>query len=127
MASSYSMTIEVGPEHLDELDHVNNVVYIEWVQEIARQHWEKVTNEEDRTNRYWVVSRHEVEYKASAKLGDRLTLETVVKSFRGPISVRQVSVMRGDQLLVQAVTHWVFINEAHKPQRVPASLVDLFL
>ena len=65
---SYTKTITVLPEHLDDLNHVNNVVYLQWVQDIAKEHWVSKTTDEMNATYFWVVVKHELEYKKPAFL-----------------------------------------------------------
>ena len=38
--NSFSLPILVAPEHIDTQGHVNNVVYVRWMQDAATAHWE---------------------------------------------------------------------------------------
>ncbi len=77
-AFSISLTVQAGD--LDEFDHVNNVVYVRWVQDVAAAHWEHIAPESMRAAIFWVVVRHEIDYLRPALLGDEL----VVRTWLGP-------------------------------------------
>lgn len=125
---SFSKEIIVQSEHLDDLNHVNNVVYLQWVQDIAKDHWFSVAKSPFTDQHYWVVAKHELEYKKQAFLGDRITATTYVENFKGPFSIRCVEFKRGDELLVKTRSNWCFIDAAtQKPKRVPKELSELFL
>ena len=79
----FSLPITVSPADIDGLGHVNNVVYLRWMQEAATAHWESAASPELRAAVSWVVSRHEIDYKAPAFLGDRLVARTWVGEVRG--------------------------------------------
>jgi hypothetical protein len=65
----FAMTRTVVPADIDELNHVNNVVYLQWIQDVAKSHWQQVG--QHRINEVvWVASRHEIDYLAPAFLGD---------------------------------------------------------
>jgi YbgC/YbaW family acyl-CoA thioester hydrolase len=76
--ASFEMTVSVLPEDIDEQNHVNNTVYLRWVQEVATAHWQAVASCEAQESIGWVVLRHEIDYKAPACLGDEVVLRTWV-------------------------------------------------
>ncbi|MCP4461156.1 MAG: acyl-CoA thioesterase [Cytophagales bacterium] len=125
---SYTKTITVEHEHLDELNHVNNVVYLQWVQDIAKEHWFSKT-EDDINNMYvWVVVKHELEYKRPAFLNDELSVTTYVEDFKGALSVRCVDFKKGEDLIVSARSQWCMIGaKDQRPKRVPKEIFELFL
>ena len=58
----FEQTIKVAANEIDSLNHVNNVVYVQWVQNIAELHWNKESSEEQKTNYYWVMVEHLIKY-----------------------------------------------------------------
>ena len=72
------MSLSVVPGDIDEQNHVNNTVYLRWVQEVATAHWEAIASSEAQEGIGWVVLRHEIDYKTPACLGDDLVLRTWV-------------------------------------------------
>ena len=61
---------EVLSEHLDEFNHVNNIRYLEWVQEISKKHWNRLTRNKKYEFQIWIVRNHSIVYKKQAKLGN---------------------------------------------------------
>ncbi|MEQ9231651.1 MAG: thioesterase family protein [Cyclobacteriaceae bacterium] len=124
----YSKKITVQSHHLDDLNHVNNVVYLQWVQDIAKDHWFSLAEEPFTSAHFWVVVRHELEYKKQAFLGDEILATTYVESFKGPFSIRCVEFKRGEDLLVKTRSNWCLIDaNTQKPKRVPEDIQRLFL
>ena len=118
------MTIAVQRADIDQQNHVNNIVYLRWVQEVATAHWEAAAPATARDAIGWVVLRHEIDYKTPASLGDEILLRTWVGeatriTFERFTEIRRLSA--GSQsLLAKARTLWVPINpETGKPTRVP--------
>jgi acyl-CoA thioester hydrolase len=74
----YRLTITVQPEDIDEQGHVNNVVFLRYVQDVATAHWRDAAPPADQAALVWVVVRHEIDYKRQAVLGDQLVAETWV-------------------------------------------------
>lgn len=126
----FEMKVAVMPEHIDVLNHVNNVQYLYWVQEIAKAHWNKLTVNLSDVEGVWVVRNHFIEYKRPAFLGDELRLQTQVKNIRGPLSERQVWILntKTEELLVQCTTTWCYMElESRKLLAVPKKFQDLLL
>jgi acyl-CoA thioester hydrolase len=118
----FELTITVQPSDIDRQDHVNNTVYVRWIQEIATAHWQAHAPPDARDAIGWVVLRHEIDYKSPAGLGDEVLLRTWVgKATR--ITFERFTEMRrasDNGLLSQARTIWVPINpDTGKPTRVP--------
>src|SRR5256886_17259896 len=72
------MIVSVLPTDIDEQNHVNNAVYLRWVQDVATAHWKSLASAEAQAAIGWVVLRHEIDYKRPASLGDEVTLRTWV-------------------------------------------------
>lgn len=125
---SYSKTITVLPDHIDNHNHVNNVVYLQWVQDIAKEHWFSRTTDEINTTYFWVVVKHELKYRKPAFLGEELTIITYVEELKGALSVRCVDFKRGDELIVSTRSQWCLIGRKdQKPKRIPKEFSELFL
>lgn len=125
----YETEIEVSPEDLDELEHVNNVRYVQWIQDVSKAHWEQVVPESVRENMIWVVRRHEILYKGAALQGDALRLTTYVDTFQGFISKRIVEMrqVKTNKLIVKAQTDWCLLNkESGKPMTISEEIHTLF-
>lgn len=115
---------------IDELDHVNNATYLQYVELVARRHSEALgltTAAFLEAGGLFVVRRHEVTYFAPAHLHDRLELRTAVEDISGPRCTRVVEVWRGDQRIIEARTQWVWIDPtARAPKRIPPSIAEAF-
>lgn len=134
----YHLTVPASA--IDVLGHVNNVVYLDWVQIAASKHWNHATvtyfkDEDPNEERVgiqkmaWVVMDHHITYKAAAFEGDKIVVTTFVKTFTAATSVRHTEIRRkGDEkILVSAVTNWCLLKmPAAKPMRVPAEIIALF-
>jgi acyl-CoA thioester hydrolase len=124
----YSYFIKVSENDIDDLNHVNNIQYLNWVLKAAEEHWNLVTNKEYDKNYAWVVLKHEIDYLKSAKLNDEINIITWVRSNYGVKSERIVHIKRNDETLVKAKTIWVLVNKKNmKPVRIPKKISNLFL
>ena len=127
---TYSNTIIVKPEHTDELKHVNNVAYVQWIQDIAVKHWNAVAVDEIRKKYVWVILRHEIDYKKPGFAGDELLLKTCVLNVQKFTSDRQVQIFRksDNTLLAQSKTTWCMLNAASfRPTIIPDEIKAIFL
>lgn len=108
----FEMPFDVRPEDIDVLDHVNNIVYLRWVQEIAVAHWNSATTAEERAEVVWVVVRHEIDYRQSARRGDRLLARTWVGPTARHAFERNTVILRAADgaVLARARTLWVPID-----------------
>lgn len=121
-APPFEMSIAVAPADIDRQNHVNNAVYVRWIQEVATAHWNANAPAPARDEIGWVVLRHEIDYKAPACLGDEVILRTWVGQASRATFERFVEVLRNPdrKTLAQARTLWVPINPVTgKPTRVP--------
>lgn len=73
MSARFTMTITAAAEDIDELGHVNNAVWVRWIQDIAVAHWDAVAPAEHRETMVWVVTRHEIDYRGNVVAGETVT------------------------------------------------------
>jgi acyl-CoA thioester hydrolase len=128
--NAFQLIISVQPADIDELNHVNNVVYLRWVQEVAAAHWEAIASREMREKYSWVVLRHEIDYKNPAFLGDALLAQTWVSSCEGVRSVRNVKIYQSNsgKLVAEANTTWCLLDaQTAKPRRIEDDIKSIFL
>jgi acyl-CoA thioester hydrolase len=126
----YTKDLVVKEEHLDKQRHVNNVQYVQWVQDVAEEHWEKRASEEQKKDLIWVVVRHEINYKKEAFLGDNISLQTYVGEATHVTSTRHVIIKNSDtgKLLAEAETIWCLLNvKTKKPVKISEELKQIFL
>ena len=127
--NSHRKTLKVGPGDLDALNHVNNVRYLEWVQEISGEHWELQAKTEWKERYFWVVRSHRIEYVKSAVSGDQLELETFVKDSRGPLSERVVAIRHSEtgNTITKCHTLWCLLDRrTERPVRIPEDIRKRF-
>jgi acyl-CoA thioester hydrolase len=126
----FSRTFTAQPEHIDELGHVNNAVWVQWIQTMATDHWQAVAAPEHRDRYFWVVTRHEIDYRGNVPTGETVAAETWVDGTpRGARFDRMVRFTGGDgRVKVEAKTTWAIIDrETGRLVRVPAEVAAPFL
>ncbi|MDO5687636.1 MAG: thioesterase family protein [Neisseria sp.] len=125
----YTASFTVDNDDLDETGHMNNVRYLYRLQEAAIAHWKLLSDATVRENYLWVARRHELDYLASAFLGESLTIRTFVGECRGALSTRHYEITRDNdgQRIVQAQTRWCLLQrDGMKVVRIPAAIAALF-
>jgi acyl-CoA thioester hydrolase len=126
----FEMAFTALPGHIDELGHVNNAVWVQWIQQIAVAHWESVADPRHRDDYVWVVTRHEIDYLRAAVEGDRITGRTWVgEAPKGARFDRHVEFTGADgRVCVRAKTSWAIIDRSSgRPVRVPAAVIAPFV
>ena len=124
-AAIFEMTVPVLSTDIDEQSHVNNTVYLRWIQDVATAHWKSLASAQSQAAIGWIVLRHEIDYKLPASFGDEIVLRTWVGQASRLKFERFTEVRRkiDNQLLSQARTLWVPIDvRTGKPTRVSAEL-----
>lgn len=125
----FESLITVAQKDLDELNHVNNILYVQWVNDIALQHWNSKATENILEHFYWVMINHHIQYKGQAFLNDILVLKTFVTKSVGVTSTRTVEIYNknSSKLLTTSETNWCFMSkENNRPTRIPKEIIELF-
>jgi acyl-CoA thioester hydrolase len=126
MPHIFYLPITVAPEDIDELNHVNNIVYLRYVQDAAIGHW-KTVPQEIASQIIWMARRHEIDYLKQAFLGEELVAKTWVDDFVGVKSIRHCEIMRGEEILARSVTHWISLDaQTLRPKRIIEEIVKQF-
>jgi acyl-CoA thioester hydrolase len=128
----FALELTVEAADVDALGHVNNIVYVRWLQDVATAHANAVgVGHADlvRISAAFVVRKHEIEYLRPGFLGERITLRTHVSWWKGASCERVTSIERTADaaVLARAKTLWAFVNgQTGKPTRLPAEIITAF-
>ncbi len=126
MKFSHSFSVDKGD--IDELGHVNNVAYVRWIQDVAVAHWQDAATFEMQAKFFWIVVRHEIDYKRPAFSNDEVVATTWVGEWTAVTCERFTEIHRGGQVLVKARTVWCMCDRATgKPHRISENLIGRFL
>lgn len=114
LAPRFELALEIIPSDIDELGHVNNVVYLRWTQDVATAHWGAAATAAQKEAIAWVAVRHEIDYKLPALPGDAIIASTWVGEADSVKFERFVEILRGsDRKVLAAVrTLWCPISRA---------------
>jgi len=125
----YEKLLTVSKSDLDELEHVNNVRYVQWIQDVSKEHWQSYASENIQSAVVWVVMNHNITYKNSAKLNDQIKVQTYIKENRGATCIRVVEMCNAktNQLLLRSKTEWCLLNaETLRPTRISEEIKNVF-
>ena len=119
MNTIFSVKFPVTEESIDTLHHVNNAVYVQWMEVVASKHWQFLTEQNSFPEYIWVVMKHEIDYKNQAFLGDEIIAKTWVGETKGVTSIRHIEFYKNETLLVAAKTVWAMLDAmTQKPVRI---------
>ena len=126
----HSRAFTVPVDAIDENGHVNNVAYVQWMQDIAVEHYASIggigAQGKEST---WVVHEHRIEYLLPAFAGEELEIKTWVENIRRVRSLRKYEFMRKSdgKVLVKGETDWVFVDaRSGRPIPIPEAVSKVF-
>lgn len=126
----FSRTFTPAPDDIDANGHVNNVVYVRWIQDMATSHWNHRQPAEEQSRWAWIVLRHEIDYRRALMPGETAIARTwVAETPEGPRFDRFVRIDGPDgAMCAQARTVWCMIEQATgRPKRVTPEIVARFV
>ena len=127
----YSKIFIITANAMDENGHVNNVAYVQWMQDIAVEHYESIggTRPMQLVGGTWVVREHRIEYLLPAFEGEEIEIKTSVENIRRVRSLRKYEFIRlaDKKTLVKGETDWVFVDvQTGAPRAIPDEVSKIF-
>jgi acyl-CoA thioester hydrolase len=124
----FTVPLEIVPAHIDANGHVNNVVYVGWLQDVGTAHWNARFDEETRALWSWVALRHEIDYLRALQPDATAVARTWVGDPQGPRFARYVRIEDGEgRLCAQGVSEWCLVDaRTMRPTRIPATMLPTF-
>jgi acyl-CoA thioester hydrolase len=130
LSSIYSKPFMIPQSAIDENGHVNNVAYVQWMQEIAVEHYASIGGlEAQGSDATWVVREHRIEYLLPAFAGETIEVRTWVENIRRVRSLRKYEFVRkaDGKTLVKGETDWVFVDvKTGRPLPIPEQVSKVF-
>ncbi|HLV08449.1 MAG TPA: thioesterase family protein [Croceibacterium sp.] len=124
----YAHPITVDSRDIDHMGHVNNAVYLRWVQEAVVRYWETVAPAEAVAQHLWVALKHEISYRRPAFLEDTVVAEVLAERVQGARTFFSTIIKRGEDVLAEVRSSWCCLDAATKrPARLARSVVERFL
>lgn len=130
VSTTYSKTMLIPASAIDENGHVNNVAYVQWMQEIAIEHYSSIGGiSAQGPESTWVVREHKIEYLLPAFAGEEIEVRTWVENIRRVRSLRKYEFLRKSdgRTLVKGETDWVFVDvRSGTPRPIPPAVAEVF-
>lgn len=123
-------SITASEEHIDILGHVNNAVWVQWMEAVSVSHWEAMAREEDKAAYIWVVLRHEIDYRGNVVAGETVTARTWIPDGpKGAKMDRRMDFIGPDgKVKVSARTTWAMLDaQSLRPVRVTPEIAAPFV
>jgi acyl-CoA thioester hydrolase len=130
MAKFFKEEITVLPEHIDDNNHVNNLVYLRWAQGISGRHWRADAQPELLESCAWVVAHQEIFYLKESFVNDVLLIETWIEKVDGAKCYRHVTMKRikDNVEISKAIITWFLLDKTtRRPKRIHDTLMNNFI
>lgn len=124
----YQHDIEILGSDIDFMGHVNNAVYLRWVQDAVISYWRKMAPADAVARHLWVALRHEITYRTPAFRGDDVLAKVVATGVKGSRAFFTTLFQRGDTVLAEVKSSWCCLDQAtRRPARIARDLAARFL
>jgi acyl-CoA thioester hydrolase len=128
----FQRTRVIEDRHIDRLGHVNNLVWVQFILELAHAHSSALGFDFETlaaNGGIWLIHRQEIDYHKPALAGDEILEETWISGIRGARSIRQsrFTLTRDHSKLVSAVTHWAYVDvKTQRPRRIDPAVLAAY-
>lgn len=131
ISAVYSKAFIIPASSIDENGHVNNVAFVQWMQNIAVEHYESIGGIQPTQliGATWVVREHRIEYLLPAFVDEEIEIRTWVENVRRVRSLRKYEFVRKSdgKTLVRGETDWVFVDiKTGAPRAIPEEVFKVF-
>ena len=120
--------IGIQPADIDHMGHVNNSVYLKWVQDAVVRYWEKVAPTEAVASHLWVALKHEISYRRPTFLDDVVFADVIAEQVQGARAFFTTIIKRGEEVVAEVRSTWCCLDAVSKrPARLAGEVVRRFL
>ena len=127
-ASPFHYPVDIRPEDIDHMGHVNNSVYLRWVQDAVVGFWEKLAPAEAVTSHLWVALKHEISYRRPTFLDDTIVADVIADNVQGARAFFTTVIRRGEEVVAEVSSIWCCLDAATKrPARLARDVVARFV
>lgn len=125
---AYEYGVDVAADDIDELGHVNNAVYLQWVQAAVLNHWRRFAPREATSTHLWVALKHEIKYLHPAFRDDHVVVKVMLEKLLGARAFYKTMINHGDKVLAEVESCWCYLDAVtRKPVRVARDVVACFM
>ena len=120
--------IGIVPADIDHMGHVNNSVYLKWVQDAVVGYWETVAPAEAVAAHRWVALKHEIRYRRPAFLEDVVVADVIADQVKGARAFFTTIIKRGEDVVAEVQSIWCCLDSASlRPARLAKDIVSRFV
>ena len=120
--------IAIGEEDIDHMGHVNNSVYLKWVQDAVVDYWQTIAPKEAVATHLWVALKHEITYRKPTFLDDNVVAEVVAEKVNGARAFFTTFVKRGEDVLAEVRSCWCCLDAmTQRPTRLAKDVISRFV
>jgi acyl-CoA thioester hydrolase len=124
----YRHSIGIEPADIDHMGHVNNSVYLKWVQEAVVRYWEKVAPSDAVAKHLWVALKHEIEFRRPTFLNDDVVADVIAERVQGAKALFTTVIRRGETVLAEVKSTWCCLDATSmRPARLNKDVVSRFV
>ena len=126
-SAAYQHPVVIDEADIDHMGHVNNSVYLRWVQNAVTEHWRALAPRAAVDSHLWVALKHEITYRRPALLDDNVVAESVAEALQGARAFFTTLIKRGDEVLAEVRSTWCCLDaDTRRPVRLATSIGNLF-
>jgi len=119
--------IDVSPDDIDFMGHVNNASYLKWVQDAVIDHWRSLAPADAIAQHLWVALKHEITYRRPTFLGDDVIATVLLEKVQGARAVYETVIRRGEDVLAEVRSSWCCVDATTlRPARLARDVIDRF-
>ena len=127
-STAYQHPIGIRADDIDHMGHVNNSVYLQWVQEAVIRYWESLAPPEAVARHLWVALKHEISYRRPTFLEDIVVADVIAEKVEGARALFTTVIKRGEEVLAEVKSTWCCLDaESHRPARLAREITARFL
>ena len=120
--------VAIEPDDIDHMGHVNNAVYLKWVQEAVVDYWQSVAPPDAVAGHLWVALKHEITYLRPTFLQDNVVAEVIAEKVEGARAMFTTVLRRGEEVLSEIKSSWCCLDAVSmRPARLARDVVGRFL
>ncbi|HUG45385.1 MAG TPA: thioesterase family protein [Sphingomicrobium sp.] len=124
----YRHSISIDEHDIDHMGHVNNSVYLKWVQDAVVRYWQTIAPADAVTDHLWVALKHEITYRKPTYLDDQVVAEVIAENVEGARAFFTTLVKRGEIVLAEVKSCWCCLDSmTQRPKRLAQDVVGRFL
>lgn len=126
-ALPHRFVIDVRPDDIDFMGHVNNASYLTWVQDAVIDHWRSLAPADAIARHLWVALRHEITYRRPTFLNDDVFATVLLEKVQGARAVYETVIRRGEDVLAEVRSSWCCVDaQTLRPARLARDVIDSF-